>query len=295
MRRSFAVLLSAVLTATSWAGLHSTAAVAAPKSGTVVHTWFTGRMEPGETKTLHPWLNVLSNHTYGVSLSPVGGVGSSFSQICFLEVDRVWNEQRPEGNKDFRYTIRNSGELACAANVMVYRIPATKIGSTGGLEPNETKTFTQTVLDDTKIYQVGLLPSGATSSHRCKLEVTSLDYTHRFQGDVMTVIDVTYRVANVGDVACQGDILLGSTPIGYSRPLNGVPGFGAASAVLDDLPSGTAFVTGLRPSLSCTLELLPPWNAQSVSRDGFVSRSIGAYAFNDSGVRCDGDITFAAI
>lgn len=102
MRRSLPVLLSAVLTVLAVVGPHPTAAVAAAESGTVVHTWFTGTMEPRETKTAHPWLNVRSDQAYDVSLSPVG---ASTSEACDFRVDRVWNEQRPEGNRDLRYTL----------------------------------------------------------------------------------------------------------------------------------------------------------------------------------------------
>jgi hypothetical protein len=94
-------------------GLHSTAAVAVPaeaEPGKVVNTWFTGLLDIGETKTAS-WRNVLPDQAYHVSVSPVG---ASVLQVCRLRVDRVWNQQRPEGNKDFWYTIENAGFLPCA-------------------------------------------------------------------------------------------------------------------------------------------------------------------------------------
>lgn len=287
MRRSLAVLLSVVAVV----GLHPTAAVAAAESGTVVHTWFTGTMEPGESKTARSWLNIRLDHTYDVSLSPVG---ASTSESCDFRVDRVWTEQRPEGNRDLKYTIRNFGRVACAATVMVYRIPATKVRPTGGIDPGATKTFTESSLDDTKVYRVGMLPSGATMSHRCKLEVTRLWYTHRSQGGGATVFDLTYSVKNVGDIACQGDVLLGSAPIEHSVSFGTIAPEGWSGLGLDASPE-TAYVPGVLPNVGCTMDLWAKDHLQWITRNGSVDREVFLSVQNRNTTSCGGKFTMASI
>jgi hypothetical protein len=293
MRRSLAVLLSVVLTALAVVGPHSTAAVAATESGKVVHTWFTGTIEPGTAKTGPPWLNVLPDWAYGISTSPVG---ASSSNLCYFRVERVWNEQRPEGNKDFWYRIRNVGSLACAANVMVYRIPATKVRSTGGIAPGEVKRFEESSIDDSKIYRMGLLPSGATSSDRCKLEVTRLWYTHRVDdATARRVFGVAYEVKNVGGIACQGDVLLGSTPIERSWSVTVEPWWPAEQKSNNASPAA-AYVSGLQPQLGCTLELLlKSDDVQRINTDGSVEREVGVSADNPGEKPCDAKFALATI
>jgi hypothetical protein len=292
MRRSFAVLLSAVLTAMTLAGPHSTAAVAAAESGKVVHTWYTGTMAPGATKTSHPWLNILPDKAYDVSLSPVG---ASSSASCQLRVLRVWNEQRPEGNKDFWYTIKNVGSLACAANVMVYRIPARKVRSTGGIAPREIKKFKETSLDDDwSVYRVGLLPSGATSSDPCKLEVTRFWYTNRVGDTGGPVFDLTYEVKNVGDIACQGDVLLGSAPVEHSFPVDARPWW-PITANWSGASPAAAYLRGLRPSVGCTLELESSDDVQKINTNGTVEREVSISAVNAGGEWCESHFTLVSI
>jgi hypothetical protein len=292
MRRPLAVLLSTVLIVSALAGLHSTAAVAAAESGTVVATWFTGTMEPGETRTSHSWKNVRSDHTYDVSLSPVG---ASTSEACNFRVDRVWNKQRPEGNRDLRYAIRNSGRVACAATVMVYRIPATKVRTTGGIDPGATKTFTEKSLDTKKVHRVGLLASGATSSHECELEVIGLQYYHHSLAGDATSLDVTYEVKNVGGIACQGDVLLGSAPIEHSSRIGRMgpdKWFGHGMSASPQ----TAYVPGLVPDIGCRLDLYADLHLQWIDpRNGFVDREVFLSAHNRTARSCDGKFVLASI
>lgn len=291
MRRSRAVLLSMVLTVAAMGGLHSTAAVAAPEPGTVVDTWFTGTMEPGATKSHRSWLNVRPDYTYDVSLSPVG---ASTEESCDFRVDRLWNKQRPEGNRDLRYIIRNSGRVACAATVMVYRIPAKKVRSTGGIDPGATKTFAEQGLDPTKIYRVGLLASGATASHECELEVVRLWFYRHFLAEGGTGLRVSYEVKNVGAIACQGDVLLGSAPIEHSSSIGEIrPGKWSGHGM--DASPNTAYVPGMVPNVGCNLEL---WvhDLQWVNhRNGSTEREVFLSAHNLSATACDGRFVLASI
>jgi hypothetical protein len=291
MRRPLAVLLSTVLTAAALAGPQSTAAVAASESGTVVTTWFTGTMEPGETKTTGAWRNVRSDHTYDVSLSPVG---ASTSEACNFRVDRVWNKQRPEGNRDLRFVIRNFGRVACAATVMVYMIPAKKIGSTGGIDPGATKTFTERSLDTRKVHRVGLLSSGATSSHACELEVVGLRYYHQYLGGGTSSLNVTYEVKNVGAIACQGDVLLGSAPIEHSSRIGDV-GSGKWHGHGMSASPQTAYVPGVVPDVACILDLYANDHLQWIDRRGTVDREVFLSVQNRAAQSCDGKFVLASI
>jgi hypothetical protein len=302
MRRALPVLLSAVLSALAVVGLDTSAAMARPiaaattgltaatEPGKVVYRSFTGTLAPWATKTA-VWKNVLPDQVYDVSLSPVG---ASSSQDCRMQV-RTWNEQRPEGNRDFWYTVQNVGPLACAANVMVYRIPGTVVRSTGGLAPGETKRFEQTSIDDSKVYRLGLLPSGSTSRDPCKLKVVRSWYTHRFQGDVATVFDVAYVVMNVGKIACQGDILLGSAPIEHSRSIGELGPYWDVTKYWNNASTATAYVPGLQPNLGCKLELLGSHDVQRINGDGSVEREVGITTMNFGTEPCGGRITLASI
>lgn len=279
------------LTVSALAGSHSTAAASASESGTVAHTWYTGTIGAGGTITAS-WKNVRSDRTYDVSISPVG---ASSSKSCRLRAVRVWNEQRPEGNKDFWYTIKNVGSLACAANVMVFRIPATKVRSTGGIAPREIKKFKETSLDDDwSIYRVGLLPSGATSSDPCKLEVTRFWYTNRVGDTGGPVFDVTYEVKNVGAIACQGDVLLGSVPVEHSWPIDVDP-WGPITQNWSGASPATAYVRGLRPGVGCKLELESSEDIQKINSNGTVEREISISAVNAGGESCESHFTLASI
>ncbi|TDB77969.1 hypothetical protein [Micromonospora sp. KC723] len=304
MRRSLPVLLSAVLSTLAVVGLHSSAAMARPAaaqaspgqtaaatSGTVAHTWFTGTLAAGATRNA-VWRNVLTDHAYHVSLSPVG---AGTSNACRFQVTRVWNEQRPEGNKDFWYTIQNIGSIACAANVIVYRIPGEIVRSTGGIAPGATKQFAEIAIDDWKIYRLGLLPSGSTSSDPCKLEVTRVRYTHRFQGDVATVFDLAYEVKNVGSITCQGDVVLGSTPIEHSWSIGALAPNWQRTEHWNNAPAATAFVPGVQPSLGCELELTGSHDVQVINSNGTVEREVHLTAKNVDTKTCDGNYTLASI
>ncbi|TDC42031.1 hypothetical protein [Micromonospora sp. KC213] len=304
MRRSLPVLLSVVLSTVAVVGLHSSAATATPaatdatgraaaaSSGTVVYRWFTGTLAAGAT-TNGRWRNVVTDHAFHVSLSPVG---ASTSNACRFKVTRVWNEQRPEGNKDFWYTIQNTGSIACAANVMVYMIPGAIVRSTGGIAPGGTKQFVENGVDDWKIYRLGLLPSGSTSSDPCKLEVTRVRYTHRFQGDVATVFDVAYEVKNVGSITCQGDVVLGSTPIEHSWSIGALAPNSQRTEHWNSAPAATAYVPGVQPDLGCELELTGSHDLQLIdSSNGTAEREVHLTAKNVDTKTCDGKYTLASI
>lgn len=304
MRRSLPVLLSAVLSTLAVVGLHSSAARATPAaaeastertaaatSGSVANTWFTGTLAAGATMD-GSWRNVRTDHAYHVSLSPVG---AGTSNACRFQVTRVWNEQRPEGNKDFWYTIKNIGSIACAANVMVYRIPGAIVRSTGGIAPGATKQFAEIDIDDWKIYRLGLLPSGSTSSDPCKLEVTRVRYTHRFAGDVATVFDVAYGVKNVGGITCQGDVVLGSTPIEHSWSIGALAPNSQRTEHWNKAPAGTAFVPGVQPNIDCELELTGSHDVQLINSDSTTEREVHLTAKNVDTETCDGNYTLASI
>ncbi len=170
-------------------------------------TWTTGGMEPGASKSW-TWNNanpLSAAHFAGVSPS-----GATSANDCELEVTRAWYVQQPSGEREFKFTVKNVGDIACQGDIQLAQTTSSSsIWSTGAMSPGVSKSWTwnnANPLD--RIYVPGLSPGGASGLTACQLEVTQSYYQQKINTDGTPEREFHLTVKNVGSLACSGAVLL---------------------------------------------------------------------------------------
>src|SRR3954471_24881672 len=185
------------------------AAGVAEKASYSEATWYSGTMAPGAQQHWI-WYNSGNNYAYEVGFSPAGG---STSASCTFEIVDQWYEGLRTGERRYHFVIRNVGGISCGATIQLSSVDAPTIRSTGGLNPGETATFSESYLDENAVYQVAVSPYGATSSDTCNIKVVDISYGREHRGDVATPEYLYYTVQNVGNIACSANVEIGTNPI----------------------------------------------------------------------------------
>src|SRR5262245_34576499 len=80
-----------------------------------VNSVFSGTVAPGASQTWL-WTNLPPNVVFKVGLSPVGATTTT---PCRFEVTDEWYEQLVTGERRFHWTTKNTGTLACGANILL--------------------------------------------------------------------------------------------------------------------------------------------------------------------------------
>jgi hypothetical protein len=168
----------------------------------VVASWFSGTIAPGASQD-RVWNDSGPAGTvFEVGLIPVG---ATTQQRCQFEVTRTWYTQQWRGGRQFQFTITNTGAIACATNIYLTSVASFRAWSTGGLNPSSGRTWTWNNANPIDwIYTAGLSPSGSTSTDQCQLAVTRTWYARQASGER----EFKLTVRNIGNIACQGDVLL---------------------------------------------------------------------------------------
>jgi hypothetical protein len=168
-------------------------------------TWSTGGIEAGASKSW-TWNNanpVTASHIVGVSPS-----GATSSNSCQLEVTRTWYVEQPLGEREFKFTVKNVGAIACQGDIQLAVITnAASSWSTGSMAAGTSKSWVwnnANPLD--RVYAPGLSPSAGLTA--CQLEVTKSYYQQKINTDGTTEREYYLTVANVGSVTCSGTLLL---------------------------------------------------------------------------------------
>jgi hypothetical protein len=170
-----------------------------------VGPWPTGGIDPGWTTTKH-WNNANPLTTsYVVGLAPSGATAT---QPCQFQVIRTWYQQQPGGEREFWFTIKNVGAIACQANILLAGVASTDISSTGTLAPGSGVTKHWNNANPlNNVYIVGASPQGATGS-ACQFEVTNTWYRQLINPPAER--EFYFTLTNVGSISCGADILLAS-------------------------------------------------------------------------------------
>jgi len=169
----------------------------------IAGAWSTGGVDPGASMTKH-WNNAnpLTN-SYVAGLSPVGATGTT---ACQFEVTREWYAQQPGGEREFWFTIKNVGTIACSTNILLGTKASTKITTTGTLAAGASISKSWNNANPLNAaHIVGLSPLGATST-ACQLEVTRTWYRQVINPPAER--ELRYTVKNVGSISCSADVLL---------------------------------------------------------------------------------------
>ncbi|WP_224369842.1 hypothetical protein [Hyalangium versicolor] len=170
-------------------------------------TWATGGIDVGASKSW-TWNNanpLTATHVVGISPS-----GATSTTPCELEVTRTWYAQQPGGEREFKFTVKNVGAIACQGDVQLAVITsANSSWSTGSLSPGASGTWVwnnANPLD--RVYAAGLSPAGASTVTPCQLEVTKTYYQQKINTDGTAEREFYLTVENVGSLTCSGTILL---------------------------------------------------------------------------------------
>ncbi|MGV9978207.1 hypothetical protein ACWDUH_11065 [Micromonospora wenchangensis] len=246
--------------------------------------WFTGTVAAGGTQGW-TWTNAPADAAYVVGYNPAGATTSA---TCQFETIGTRYVQLFSGERQFQFTLKNVGSIACGATVQLAAVTSTSLVSTGGVNPGGTQTHLWNVPWNT-IWVAGLNPSGATSSAACQFQVTRI-WTVQ-PGSSLRQIWV--EVKNVGTVTCQTDIRLGSTTIGSQFTIGTVGGGGTWSTTWNNAnPVTSAYVIGPSPQGSaptyCQFEVTRVVYVQRINSDGSSQRQIAMWFKNLSTVSCGG-------
>src|SRR6266480_3880370 len=129
---------------------------------------------------------------------------------CKFEVTSTSYVQKPSGEREFHFTIRNTGALACGTNILLTSLP-NSVGawSTGGVNQGASVTKHWNHANPlTTSYLVGVSPMGATSTTSCQFAVTRTWYKQQPGGER----ELWFTVKNVGTIACSANLLVAAKP-----------------------------------------------------------------------------------
>lgn len=294
MRKTLGIVAAFAFAALT-VGLVNPAASARPVSDTqasdvgvqsLTTSFFSGTVSPGVTQTWK-WNNAPAGLSYVVGLSPKG---ASTSQDCLFEVTRTWYQQNFGGEREFWYTIKNVGVIACGTDVYLYSMP-NSVGAwtTGGVNPGQSVTKhwnNANPLNAT--YVVGLSPQGATSTTPCQFETTRTWYAEQPSGER----EFWFTMKNVGTIACTADIYL-STKTTTTITATGTmaPGATVGKTWNNATPLSAAYIVGFAPngasaSTPCQFEFDRGYYAQVINDDGTTEREFRQTFSNVGSITC---------
>lgn len=176
-------------------------------SQTRSNTWATGGLDVGASKSW-TWNNanpLTASHVVGIVPS-----GATSGSPCELEVTNSWYTQQPTGEREFKFTVKNVGAIACQGDIQLATITnANSSWSTGSLSPGASHSTTwnnANPLD--RVYAPGVSPTGATGASTCDLKVSRSYYQQKINTDGTAEREFIVTVQNVGSLTCSGTVLL---------------------------------------------------------------------------------------
>jgi hypothetical protein len=253
-------------------------------------TFFTGSMAAGATQHW-VWNNAPSTIAFQVGLSPVG---ASTASPCTFEVTRTWDVQKPGGEREFHFYVKNISAITCGANILLDSKSRVATWATGGLDVGASKSWTWNNANPvTSSFFVGIAPSGATSTTACELEVTRSWYAQQPGGER----EFKFTVKNVGGIACQGDVqlamtssLAGSWSTGALDPAETKTGVWNNANPLDRIYVPGLWPTGASGLAPCVLEVTRSYYRQVIDTDGTAERKFYVSTQNIGSLACTGAV-----
>jgi hypothetical protein len=254
-------------------------------------SWFSGTVAAGGSQAW-VWNNASTTASYKAALSPVG---ASTSDACQFEVTRSWDVQQATGEREFHFTIKNVGTIACGTNILLSSVAASHTWATGGINAGSSKSWTwnnANPLDAS--YLPGLNPSGATSTDTCQLEVTSQSYVQQPSGER----EFHLTVRNAGAIACQGTVLLAQQDAGNSFGTGVLASGSTGGYVWHNAPTNLIFLPGLTPAgatatTACSLQITRQWYQQRIRPDGTATRELLLNVRNVGSISCSATVQLA--
>jgi hypothetical protein len=252
------------------------ATVALTPSSASAANWYTGSIAPGSSKTFY-WNNANPlNTSYVVGLDPVGATASN---QCQVEVTRNWYQQKPGGEREFWFTIKNIGSITCGANILLRKLPAANgTWSSGALNPGQSQTSKWNNALYERAYAIGFSPQGATSTTSCQFELTRTWSVMLFNATGPAEREVWFTYKNIGSIACSADIQVGYNDVTETLYHPGMAlGSSRSSHWNNANPLDRAYVldtsTGFTTAgNSCAMEATRGWYVQKINTNGTTER-----------------------
>ncbi len=247
--------------------------------------WYTGPLAAGAQQTWH-WSNA-GNYAYKVGLAPSGA-----RTTCQIQIVRSWDVRRSSGEREFYFTLQNTGATTCGANVLLQSQAAANTWSTGTIAPGASANLTwNNATPLTASHFANVLPSVGTTP--CELEVTRSWYVQLPSGGR----EFRFSVKNVGSSACGGTALLATnTNIGASWSTGTIaPGASVSMTWNNANPLNRVYVPGVSPlgatgSTACQLELLPASYQQVLNANRTNERRYRVDVRNVGTISCSGTL-----
>ena len=164
----------------------------------VAGAWNTGGVDPGATVTKH-WNNAGANNAYVAGAAPSGATSTA---TCRFEVVREWYQQQPGGEKEFWFTLRNIGSIACSAEVLLGADSTSTALVTNPMAPGATAGATWNNNPDQIAYLIGFNPVGATAATPCQFELTRAWHAQVINDNGSAEKELRYHYRNAGAITC---------------------------------------------------------------------------------------------
>ncbi|GAA4410339.1 hypothetical protein GCM10023148_01590 [Actinokineospora soli] len=168
--------------------------------------WNTGALSPGQTTSKH-WNNANPhNLAYVPGLSPNGATTSG---PCKMEITRTWYVEQPGGEREFWFDVKNTGTVACVADVLLGSRSTVTMFGTGTKVPGQSTTVPHNNANPlAAAYVVGFAPDGATLTTPCKFQLTRSWYLQRINADGSVEREFHQTYQNIGSITCSAVRLL---------------------------------------------------------------------------------------
>jgi hypothetical protein len=253
-------------------------------------TWFSGTVAVGATQHW-TWNNASLTAAYKVGLSPIG---ASTASPCQFQVTRAWDVQQNTGEREFHFDIKNTGAIACGANILLASQTRSNTWATGGINAGASQNWTWNNANPlTSAYLVGVSPSGSTSTATCQLEVTRTWYLQQPTGER----EFHFTLKNAGTIACQGDVQLAQATAADSSWSTGSMAAGATGGWVwnNANPLDRVYNPGLSPlgasgASVCQLEIPDSTYQQEIKADGTTERRFLFSVKNSGSLACSGTV-----
>lgn len=170
-------------------------------------TWSTGGIAPGASQSW-TWNN--ANPATAAHIVGVSPTGSTSTSTCDIEVTRTYYLEQPSGEREFHFTLKNAGLIACQGDIqLASTVNSNSSWSSGTLAPGASSSWVwnnANPLD--RVYVPGLVPAGASTTTPCQLEVTRTGYQQFINASGTTERKFNLTITNVGALSCSGTFLL---------------------------------------------------------------------------------------
>jgi hypothetical protein len=164
----------------------------------------TAGLNPGQSVTKH-WNNANPvDDVFAVGLAPAGATSTA---ACQFDVTRTWYQQTPGGEREFWYTAKNTGTIACTVDFLVTHAPAVLSLMSATLPSNASQVVTW-VADGAV---VGLSPQGAAGVDGCVFEVTGFKERELITSGGGVQRALVFTVKNVGFITCKTKLLVSAS------------------------------------------------------------------------------------